>query len=604
MFEAYPQIQQRSCWTPRCRCFACCIVTSAFFLLMFAGLESPTYGRPLSEEDITEMQVRQPFLSSTGFEVGLWTRKREGAPEEPRPAVPEQLRSRPPTTTVLPQGVETTSHEPLAPETTTDAAHAVEVQKLKSQLEAERARIAAQEAELARLRAVEASTEKASMPAEKPATQSEVAAAAAGVGGMPEAPISTTSKAVGGWDDEPAPDLLAAAKRSTSAPKAGELEQQRLQNPLAPETSIAPFSRGTSIAPFSRQQPVAQDFVATSLPVAVAQLPVQGGATTSESSSPVEEPGSDVASSMAGKADKTEASSPSSRSDSKKGQGSSQSITIKTGGVEITVGEQRHKEEYVEKESNADRSPVTEAATTAPPAIEPTPAAAPSPSPLAPAPSPSAPTRGAPSDSRLGGVGPDEAGGGKSSSEAPQVVGVAGAPGSAATGPPASEAAPDRPRTNATAGTSITIKQSDGSSITINVGSSHQGDSETASSVDSQQSSTPLPTTMAPPTATVSPSSVNAESEVSAPEVAAAPKDAPAQTAAGQGGDGVSPGADGDGAAVTTQEPAGKGDDFDPFVPRSQKNTKAEGAETPTPAPTPAPTHPKVQTYSNLAMKR
>lgn len=179
MFNAYPQ---QDGWVAlcgrvrRCRFVLYTVLLGGIFLALMGGLEL-TSSRRVSSEDFRGLQVRQPFLASTGFEVGLWTRLR-GSDQEPSDAPSAKSRSSVNTSSSdlppeMPESIEEAAvdikaasmkepkeedeaEEPRLQitETSRPSPHPAvrEAEDLRKKLEAERARAAAQEAELVRLR--------------------------------------------------------------------------------------------------------------------------------------------------------------------------------------------------------------------------------------------------------------------------------------------------------------------------------------------------------------------------------------------------------------------------------------------------------------------
>lgn len=95
--DAYPH--------PRCAFVVCCVVLSAMFLMLLALMDSPNLRRPLSDEEVLQMQIGQGFLSSMSLDAGLWLRKREGGAKGPPiiGAGAEIERPGPPATTEEPE---------------------------------------------------------------------------------------------------------------------------------------------------------------------------------------------------------------------------------------------------------------------------------------------------------------------------------------------------------------------------------------------------------------------------------------------------------------------------------------------------------------------
>jgi len=147
MFNAYPH--QGRLWRPW-KLLLPLLAFGPVSLLVYSVLEtSGKSSRPGRSGELTGLHFREPFIASSSFEVGIWTRQRGsgGASGGSQPGSQDHVG--PAEVPVLPPRPATSTQPPLAK---TSAPSDPEVQSLRAQLEAERARSAAQEAELARLR--------------------------------------------------------------------------------------------------------------------------------------------------------------------------------------------------------------------------------------------------------------------------------------------------------------------------------------------------------------------------------------------------------------------------------------------------------------------
>lgn len=204
MFDAYP----RQRWQLFPFRFKPAMLALAAFAICFGVVWLGTSLRPVSSDGFLPLDAKQPFLASEQIEVGPWPRERGGRQEVDRPALqkPEAVpvprpdlpqerlvageASRHPS---LRQPNASSTPSTIAPPAANLASEDEEtIERLRSQLKVEQARLAAQQAELSRLREIAARVEAA--PSTLPPLSPSPARAPPPKAAMPEAAPTTQAQ--------------------------------------------------------------------------------------------------------------------------------------------------------------------------------------------------------------------------------------------------------------------------------------------------------------------------------------------------------------------------------------------------------------------------